>query len=558
MDDHWIGPMPVELFLQDLMGSSDGQFVLGSPNHLQDNFQSIKSPEEYPSDKDYAKAVASVIQAVTSELSPAFSIVLDRERKNVEHGSDYSTVTDAFVYNSGLDMQISPTRWDKVDLGLEFRNSSSLCGFKDVKDDSLDEWVVQTESSCAYLDRLASCAAWTFNTQYRKHLFSFAPGLDGVRFFKWERTYSIVSCAFDFSTEGKYLIEFLYRFYTMTDSGRGMDDTVILATDKETSLAEPLLRPWIYRKCRPTFVKIRVPDGGSEREVIAGPAIATPKGIPGRATLDLPVYDMKTGNLGFLKDTWRDVSLPHELKMLKTLNDADITTSHKYIDEDWNLGAYPPVFRIHEQQRILTEEVGRPLSHFKSSKQLTRIVYEAFLAHEDAYTICKILHRDVSSGNILIIYDGKASKDNHDGGRRGMLNDLDKAAPQAKPTGTWQFMSTRLLADGMQKHLLQDDFESFIWRDFSMPPDTDLESELFLISPRPCMPPIDPEMVVLRDHKALGAFWRAALSKDGWPSDDGAEDQLAAEGSTKRPRQDDAQLAQKRQKSGNSTPAVAA
>ncbi|PBK76342.1 hypothetical protein ARMSODRAFT_1011607 [Armillaria solidipes] len=133
---------------------------------------------------------------------------------------------------------------------------------------------------------------------------------------------------------------------------------------------------------------------------------------------------------------------------------------------------------------------------------------------------------------------------------------------------TWQFISTRLLADGTQKHLLQDDFESFIWvtlyhglhylqhskvgpglqklmpyifdscidlsdgrffggvkkfvllalgmknalfaicewRDFSDAPDTDLESELFLIFPTSCTPPIDPEMVVLRDHKALGAF----------------------------------------------------
>ncbi|PBK76344.1 hypothetical protein ARMSODRAFT_1011609 [Armillaria solidipes] len=150
MEDHWIGPMPVELFLHDVMGLSDGQFVLYSPNHLQhDNFQSIKSPEEYPSDKDYAKAVASMIQAITSELSPGFTIVLDKECKMVEYGSDYSTVTDTFVYSSGLDMQTSPTRWDKVVLGLEFRNSSSLCGFQD---DSLDEWVVQTESSCAYLD----------------------------------------------------------------------------------------------------------------------------------------------------------------------------------------------------------------------------------------------------------------------------------------------------------------------------------------------------------------------------------------------------------------------
>ncbi|KAK0184638.1 hypothetical protein F5146DRAFT_232125 [Armillaria mellea] len=195
--------------------------------------------------------------------------------------------------------------------------------------------------------------------------------------------------------------------------------------------------------------------------------------------------------------------------------------------------------------------------------------------------------------------------------------------------GTWQFISTRLLGDGSQKHLPQDDFESFIWvmlyhglcylhhskvgpslrnlthyifdsyvdlcdgrffggvkkfgltnfwgclgenfrfhcgpfdawmenalfairqwRDFSNPPNTNLTSGLSLRFPRFRRPPIDPETVVLRDHKALGAFWLAGLSMDGWPLDDGSEDQLTVWDSTKRPRpdSDDVQSAQKRQK----------
>ncbi|KAK0466222.1 uncharacterized protein EV420DRAFT_1261173, partial [Desarmillaria tabescens] len=201
--------------------------------------------------------------------------------------------------------------------------------------------------------------------------------------------------------------------------------------------------------------------------------------------------------LGFLKDTWRDANLPKEFETLRTLNNAgvwnvptficggvvpgQITTSNKYINEDWNLGACPSVFCIREHQRILTEEIGQPLDYLKSSKQLTRIVYEAFLAHEDAFTLCKILHRDVSGGNILIVYDDKAPNDNHDGGGRGLLNDwdlaihtddLDKAESQGKPMisahltgtfGTWQFMPIGLLGNGTKIHQPQDDFESFIY-----------------------------------------------------------------------------------------------
>lgn len=109
------------------------------------------------------------------------------------------------------------------------------------------------------------------------------------------------------------------------------------------------------------------------------------------------------------------------------------------------------------------------------------------LGHEDAFTKCKILHRDISGGNILIVYDKKAPNDK-DGGGRGLLNDWDmalhedqlaKAARQAERTvsssvyllssfltnvqGTWQFMSIGLLRDRKKQHLPQDDFESFIY-----------------------------------------------------------------------------------------------
>ncbi|KAK0209038.1 hypothetical protein DFS33DRAFT_1272112 [Desarmillaria ectypa] len=186
-------------------------------------------------DREYAKAVASVIQAKMSELMPNFN-------------------------------------------HLEFNKTSSLLGFKD---DSPDEWVVQTETSSAYLERLADCAAQTLNTQHGQYLFPFSLGPGGVRFFKWERSYTVVSHRRDSKT------------------GR----------DGETSLATPFLKPWMHGKYRCAFVKIRVPDGDREREVNASPAIATPKGIPG---------------LGSIKDTWRDANLPQQSEMLKTLNDAGV------------------------------------------------------------------------------------------------------------------------------------------------------------------------------------------------------------------------------------------
>ncbi|KAK0434022.1 hypothetical protein EV421DRAFT_1842230 [Armillaria borealis] len=484
MDSHWIGPMPIDFFLQTLMGSG-GNFKPSSPDHLHNIFQSIQSPGNYGNEKKYADAVASAVEAVASELIPGLKLVLGEERKDANSATN--TVTDAFVYASDVDTSSSPTQWNKAELWLEFKRIASFYGFKD---DKKAEWVPQTLSSSNYRGQLAGYAGVTMSAQHRRHLFTLSLGPDGVRFFKWERTYTVVSCAFNLSTEGKYLVEFLYRFSKLTDVRRGKDDTVTLATEAEIALAKELLKPWIHADDpdQRLFVKIRVPFGDSDREVIAGPAIAAPESVPGRATLGLPVYDVKTKSLMFLKDSWRDANLPQESEILQTLNTAGVcnvptfvcggvvsgqtTTTHEYLDEDWNFGSRLEITCIRVHQRTLTEEVGHPLKTFKSSRQLTRVVYEAFLGHEEAFTKCKILHRDISGGNILIVYDNKAPNDKDDGGGRGLLNDWDmalredqlaQAARQAERTGTWQFMSIGLLRDRKKQHLPQDDFESFIY-----------------------------------------------------------------------------------------------
>ncbi|KAI9067735.1 hypothetical protein FKP32DRAFT_1672828 [Trametes sanguinea] len=53
--------------------------------------------------------------------------------------------------------------------------------------------------------------------------------------------------------------------------------------------------------------------------------------------------------------------------------------------------------------RIVIDEVGRPLTEFKSTRELVTALRDAVIGHQQAWLRAGILHRDVSVGNILIV-----------------------------------------------------------------------------------------------------------------------------------------------------------
>uniref|UniRef100_A0A0W0GAK3 Fungal-type protein kinase domain-containing protein n=1 Tax=Moniliophthora roreri TaxID=221103 RepID=A0A0W0GAK3_MONRR len=114
--------------------------------------------------------------------------------------------------------------------------------------------------------------------------------------------------------------------------------------------------------------------------------------------------------------------------------------------------------RVHRHYFIVFKQVGRNLWHFKTTLELVKAIRDAVQAHKDALEKAKILHRDISAGNILITDEG------------GMLIDWDfsKHGDIQRPrapvrTGTWQFMSAKLLSKppGTVEHERVDDLESF-------------------------------------------------------------------------------------------------
>ncbi|KAI0730072.1 hypothetical protein C8Q72DRAFT_911174 [Fomitopsis betulina] len=83
----------------------------------------------------------------------------------------------------------------------------------------------------------------------------------------------------------------------------------------------------------------------------------------------------------------------------------------------WSLARTVARFYERSHMRLVMKTVGRPLSSFKSTKELVTAIRDAIIGHMLAFK-AGLIHRDLSDGNVLI----------HDGGLfTGFLLDLDYA-----------------------------------------------------------------------------------------------------------------------------------
>ncbi|KAI0916061.1 hypothetical protein AcV5_003504 [Taiwanofungus camphoratus] len=239
-------------------------------------------------------------------------------------------------------------------------------------------------------------------------------------------------------------------------------------------------------------------------------------GVAGRGTRGYVAIDLETEKFVFLKDAWR-VNLPgidKEGNVVRFLNEkgvnhvptlvchGDIDSQCTVVQDLWTSTNLPmvsnsppgtlqlavatteavssPVHRRnplkrHTHYRLVTAEVGRPMSDFRTGSELVTIMCHCLQAHGEAVEKAQILHRDISAGNLLILEWVEMGAN----GRQkivyqGLLNDWELSKPlatslegdedgQRQPdrTGTWQFMSAMLLENPWKAAEIQDELESF-------------------------------------------------------------------------------------------------
>ncbi|KAF8132577.1 hypothetical protein EV363DRAFT_1328895 [Boletus edulis] len=136
--------------------------------------------------------------------------------------------------------------------------------------------------------------------------------------------------------------------------------------------------------------------------------------------------------------------------------DGGRTQTQELVDAPWL--CVQPRISPYQHYRLVHGIVGRPLFQFDSTKQLVTAVFDALQAHSHAVNHARLLHRDISAGNIILTDKGK-----------GLLIDWEMAKKMDERgsrcpdrTGTWQFMSANLLQQPGKFHTVTDDLESFL------------------------------------------------------------------------------------------------
>ncbi|ORX70296.1 hypothetical protein DL89DRAFT_267510 [Linderina pennispora] len=118
-------------------------------------------------------------------------------------------------------------------------------------------------------------------------------------------------------------------------------------------------------------------------------------------------------------------------------------------------------FRAHK--RLAMSPIGESLSTVESVHEFIAVLGDAMRCHSELLNRCNILHRDISSNNILVVREeGKPA--------RGLLIDFDCAldlsgsqGPNLETRGTIPFMSINNLAKSDVERTALDDWESLIY-----------------------------------------------------------------------------------------------
>ncbi|KAF9260592.1 hypothetical protein L218DRAFT_872049, partial [Marasmius fiardii PR-910] len=216
---------------------------------------------------------------------------------------------------------------------------------------------------------------------------------------------------------------------------------------------------------QPLFIfEVRDAKEKFRKFVAIKPSMRNTRSLTGRCTRCYKVWDPETKAVLFMKDTWRvskkgilqEGEIYSQMKKARVRNVLTVVTygdvyingvkqrthTNRFDLKNKNL-------RCHYHTRLVFEECGKDIRKANSVREMVTAIRDGILG-------AGFLHRDISVGNIIVMPDGT-----------GRLIDWDLSEDRKDPTsphqrtGTWQFISAKLLISSIPKHVLADDLESF-------------------------------------------------------------------------------------------------
>ncbi|KAI0046339.1 hypothetical protein FA95DRAFT_1560215, partial [Auriscalpium vulgare] len=475
MGSRFIGPMPVSSFFDEFV-----------PPPKDANGKPVKKPTSRKFPQKASSSEASFIAEIEKrKLCPNLQFLDTHTTSDPLHPKELKP--DISVVAPGQD-----PAWRKMELVIErkprahdpFADPSPV---KDGEDNRKNSFLHNSDNALANRGQISSYAAAQFQAQFREWAFSVVLLDDYARILRWDRAGTVVTERFNWREDPDTLAEFLWRFNHLDKKQRGYDVTVTPATSGEGMLAMEGFAA--ARKKGKKYLPILTEDivlhkfmvydekTSTERFFVGPSAHVYNRSMAGRGTFGYYAWDIDGGRVVYLKDSWRinTEDMAKETDIYEKLEKAGVqrvaklgcggdlpgqsTRSQDFITEEQPWACMTSNVYRHTHCRMSFLTIGAPLQRFSSTRQLCVAIYDALTAHAEAYTKAKILHRDVSAGNILIDEDG-----------RGVLIDWDLSRDISLPpgrrrqwrTGTWQFISAALLLDPQAKpHTVSDDLESF-------------------------------------------------------------------------------------------------
>ncbi|KIJ10162.1 hypothetical protein PAXINDRAFT_172239 [Paxillus involutus ATCC 200175] len=512
MDGRFVGPMPVEVFLEKYLTSTvkiedqpvvpRGAFsrvaTVGDEKQMYGQFMQVISP--WITGLKAVDASASVATKYCA-FKPYVSL-FDKGYVPIKNRADFSA----------------------MEMFIEFKKSGEDAPFTDPPDEAaIENGSFESLSTKAKEIRgqLTSYAIAHHAHQFRHFSFSVFVFGTQARFIRWDPSAVVVTEQFDYNEKPEIMAKFFWQISHLPQALRGRDMSVVPA-ELEADVEERVRNNLNVKPETPLF-RYTVP--GLNGYCYGPRPPYPPRSFIGRATRTLPVWFIPPRptveqqhikqetplkpeeapacdprwaieRAAYLKDCWRFTSSLHPMQpedeIYAMLHDAN-TPNIPQVVCGGDVGGHGSKTNIHElagapwlcvklkitpfvHYRLVLDVVGRPLTSFKCTKELVTGILGAMKAHWFAYNIVKLLHRDISPGNIILTDDGK-----------GLLIDwelakkVDENAPRRRErTGTWQFMSAVLLRNPGMKHTLQDDIESFlhvlVWASIKCVPATDVYS----------------------------------------------------------------------------------